>query len=460
MPGIRRVFEGIEDRFPFGLILFVFASATFLSGLTLTGGMDSDTEETLTVASFAKFHLLSYQPLVERFEAEHPGVRVKLELVEARSLFQRIFASFMADIPGADIVEIEISYVGRFFSGPLEEVGFVDLTDRLRTSGLINEFIPAKLQPWSSRGRIFGLPRDVSPVGLLYNREEFEKCGVNPSEIETWEDFHQAGKRLTRDLNGDGIIDTYAIELNDTIADQFHQMLLQRGVDYFGTDGNLRLEEDVVADTLAFYLKMATGPERIGAPFPTLAVTTQAMADRYLLSFFTADWRLGGFRKDSAIMSGKMALMPLPAWERGGRRTSTLGGTMMSICKSSLRQDLAWEFVKMVYTDRRSLLTVYEYTALIPPVKSTWDDPIFQLPDPYLAGQQAGAFYVSLAPQVPPRIQTPFSMGTDTAMGNVLLESCRRCREEGIEYARRIAAEELHRAAERIRRQMERNPFL
>ena len=85
---------------------------------------------------------------------------------------------------------------GVFFSGPLEEVGFVDLTDRLNESGLINEFVPAKLQAWTSRGRIFGLPRDISPVALIYNREEYAACGIDPDSIETWEDFLKAGPTL------------------------------------------------------------------------------------------------------------------------------------------------------------------------------------------------------------------------------------------------------------------------
>ncbi|MFH1737629.1 MAG: extracellular solute-binding protein [bacterium] len=460
MVAARTIAETIEDRFPFGIILFVFAVAAFVSGIAILSKGQTNSAQTLTVASFAKIHLESYEPLARRFEAEHPGIQVKLELIEASCLFQRTFASFMSDIPCSDIVEIEISSVGRFFSGPLEEVGFVDLTDRLHESGLIDEFVPAKLQPWSTKGRIFGLPRDISPVALVYNREEYAACGVNPDEIETWEDFLEAGKRMTRDVDGDGHIDHYAIELSDVISDQFHQLLLQRGIDYFSPEGRLQLENEIVVDTLAFYLRMLAGPERIGAPLPALALSTQAMLDKYLLTFLSPDWRLGGMRKDSSVMSGKVGLMPLPAWEPGGRRTTTWGGTMMSICKSSPRQDLAWDFVRMVYTDRQSLLTTYKYTALIPPVKSTWDDPIFQLPDPYVNNQKAGAFYVGLAPDVPPRVQTPFSQAADQVLNEVIFESCTRCREEGVENAQHIAAEQLHRAANRITRLMNRNPFL
>ena len=454
------VWERIESRFPFGVILFVFAAAALASGSVILTRNDTVTDRTLVVASFAATHLDSYEPIVKRFESEHPGVHVKLELVESSSLFQRVFASFMSDIPGPDVVEIEISAVGRFFSGPLEQVGFVDLTDRLHESGLYDEFVKAKLQAWTNQGRIFGLPRDVSPVGLLYQVEEFEKCGVDAESIETWEDFLQAGQRLTRDVDGDGGIDHYAIELSDTKVQDFHMLLMQRGVDFFSPDFELRLEEDIIAETLAFYLRMVAGPERIGVALPNLVASTQAMLDGYILSHLSPDWRLGGFRRDAAILEGRLRLMPLPAWEPGGRRTSTWGGTMMSICKSSPMREEAWDFVKTVYGDRESLLRIYEATSLIPPVRSTWNDPIFSRPDPYIGGQAGGDIYIQLAPDVPPRVKTPFSKAADEVMNETVLESSHRVRAEGIQHAPRIAREELHRAAKRLRRLMDRNPFL
>ncbi len=430
------------------------------SGLTLFDRESTDDSRVLTVASFAKIHLLSYEPLLQQFEAEHPGVKVKLELVESRALTQRVFSSFMSGVPGPDVVEIEITHIGRFFSGPLESIGFVDLTDRLHQSGLYDEFVPAKFQAWSNRGRIFGLPRDISPVALLYQPEAFAESGIDPQSIETWDDFYEAGKKLTRDLDGDGLIDQYAIELSDTISDDFHILLLQRGLDYFTPEYKPRLEEDIFIDTLAMYLKMAAGPDRIGAPLPNLVASAQAIRDRYIVSHLGADWRLGGFRMETPALAGLLRLMPLPAWEPGGRRTSTWGGTMMGICKSSPMQKEAWDFLKMIYTSREALLTTYRYTALTPPARFTWDAPEFDQPDPFIGGQKSGRFFIKLAPDVPARVKNPFSYMADQTMHQVIVRSCRRVHEEGYDRVRIIAAEELHRAAKHIEQRMERNPFL
>ena len=71
-----------------------------------------------------------------------------------------------------------ISNAGSFFRGPLKDVGFMDLTDRVHRSGLWDGMVHARFAPYTSRGRLFGLPHDVHPVQLAYRRDIFEKEGV------------------------------------------------------------------------------------------------------------------------------------------------------------------------------------------------------------------------------------------------------------------------------------------
>jgi arabinosaccharide transport system substrate-binding protein len=47
--------------------------------------------------------------------------------------------------------------VAQAFKGPLEEVGFVDLTDLVQSEGIEAQINAPSFAPWTSRGRIFGL---------------------------------------------------------------------------------------------------------------------------------------------------------------------------------------------------------------------------------------------------------------------------------------------------------------
>ena len=43
-------------------------------------------------------------------------------------------------------------------------------------------------------GKVYAVPWDVGPCGVFYRRSIFEKYGIDPEKIETWEDYINAGK--------------------------------------------------------------------------------------------------------------------------------------------------------------------------------------------------------------------------------------------------------------------------
>lgn len=61
-------------------------------------------------------------------------------------------------------------------------------------------------------GEVGGIPFLIESLVVLYNKTLFEKVGIIPPTIEnpwTWDDLQAAARSLTKDTNGDGIIDQY-----------------------------------------------------------------------------------------------------------------------------------------------------------------------------------------------------------------------------------------------------------
>lgn len=61
-------------------------------------------------------------------------------------------------------------------------------------------------------GEIDGVPFLIESLVVLYNKEMFEQSGIIPPVIEkpwSWDDLRKAAKIMTKDINGDGIIDRY-----------------------------------------------------------------------------------------------------------------------------------------------------------------------------------------------------------------------------------------------------------
>lgn len=144
-----------------------------------------------------------YQPVIAQWN-EHHSPPVNLFLLSSNALARRMMSGFLSQTPVADMIEVERSLVGRAFAGPLEDVGFVDLTERIHREGLYDEMNEPSFSPWSSRGHIFGLPHDVHPMMLVYRADIVEAAGIDVSKIETWDDFSRLMRPLMNDLDREG----------------------------------------------------------------------------------------------------------------------------------------------------------------------------------------------------------------------------------------------------------------
>jgi raffinose/stachyose/melibiose transport system substrate-binding protein len=70
-----------------------------------------------------------------------------------------------------------------------------DITQRINEDGFKDSFCPAAVQNFSFEGKYYGLPNDVAPEVLFYNKELCQKAGVDPTRIHYWEDLIEAVKK-------------------------------------------------------------------------------------------------------------------------------------------------------------------------------------------------------------------------------------------------------------------------
>ncbi len=365
-----------------------------------------DRSNTLEYWVFHQIHYDEYSARIPAFEAANPGVKVDLRLIS--KIHDKLLAAFLSGIGAPDITEVEISSVGRFFKGSREEIGLVDLTDRVEADGLMDEFVQARLAPWSLDGRVYGLPHDVHPVVLLYRHDAYEEAGIDPESIHTWDDFIVAGRKLVRDDDGDGNPDRYPLMLRAHKPGHFWLMLLQNGGGMYDKDGEIIIDNEIAVSTLEFYCRLLN-EERLAIPeFSQDPANFAAMKEGIVLGILAPDWYIGSVKRFIPELAGKWRAMPLPAWREGERRTSTWGGTMIGITKQSKNQDLAWSFVRFVYMDDEALANRYRKTTIIPPIRSAWSKPVFAEADPYLGGQVLGKTLTDLADDIPAFYLNPY----------------------------------------------------
>ena len=224
------------------------------------------------------------------------------------------------------------------------------------------------------------------------------------------------------------------------------------------------LDSDVNARVLATIVSWIAGPHRICMNAPANdAEGNYLFLHGNVLGCLMPDWLSGVWMKDLPGMAGKMKLMPLPAWTRGGLRTSVLGGTMLGIPKRARDFEKSWQFAKHLYLDPELARKLFRTVGIVSPVRAFWNDPVYDEPSPYFSGQAVGRLYIQMAPQVPLRTSSPYLPQARIEMDNALIrlrefaENENRFEAAALEDQARI---ELRRAQAEIERQMAANAFL
>jgi arabinosaccharide transport system substrate-binding protein len=368
-------------------------------------------KEGLVFWIFARSHQRLYEPMTAVWNtARPPAQRVHIVLLSGNALQRRLLSGFLSGTPLPALVEAYAQIVAQAFKGPLEEVGFVDLTDMVQTEGIAEQINAPSFAPWTSRGRIFGLPHDVHPVLLAYRADLVEAAGIDVSAIETWDDFVRLLRPLVRDVDGDGYPDHYLLNIWETNPELIESLMLQAGGALFDAQERLVMHSESNARVLATVVSWTTGPNRIAVNAPEFdAAGNKMRLDGTVLFSFMPDWLTGAWRQDLPQLAGKVKLMPLPAWEPGGRRTTVMGGTMLGIPKRVQDFASAWRYAKNLYLSPDLAQALFRTTGIISPVKRHWTDPVYDEPSAYFCGQQYGRLYIAAAPEVPPRTSSPYN---------------------------------------------------
>lgn len=444
-----------------GLALIVILAAV---STTLVLLQPAEPQDGLHYWTFDRSHAQVAADTAAGWNQRHPDNPMRVITLTGPTLLTRMLSGFYSDTPLGDLIEVERSQIGQVFAGPVSDIGFVDLTDRLDAEGLRDLINAPSLSPWSMHGRIYGLPHDVHPTMLLYRSDLVEAAGIDVNGIETWDDYFRALRPLMRDRDGDGRPDTYLLNTSPTNLGNHEVMLLQAGGGLFDKTGQPTLNSEINVQTVARLVVWLAGPNRMTADAAIAGPSAIKLANEgYMLAFIAPDWLAGAIRKELPNLAGKFKVMPLPAWSRGGRRTSVLGGTMVGLTKASRHPDEAWDFAKHLYFAPETARRLYATYCIVSPIKANWALPCYDEPDPYFSGQPVGRLYLNLAGDVPERISSPFYAAAGSILNAAMVAICRQVDAQGITDPKVIEPEvrsRLDAAQAEMRQLMQRNVFL
>ena len=421
--------------FPYGKAPFCILVLAVVSGIGVAfthQRYDGDLVPDLVVATHARLHADIYEAKLPAFEAEH-GVRVDVQVIDMRTHRARLLAAFSAGTDVPDVIEIPQDG-SLFLRAPISEIGFLDLTDWVEERGLNERLVENRFSMWQRKGVTFAIPHDVHPALIAYRADIVEgELGIDVErDLTTWDDFARvAREKIVRDLDGDGTLDRFALELGPEGGDLLTLLMAQRDVDLFNEEDEVAFDTPEAAEVIMWAVRALYGPGRFANGFGYGQSMWQGMTDGAILFYMVPDWRTRNVEQYAPSLAGKMKLMKFPAWEPGGRRTSTWGSTGGAIAKRTKNPELAKKLLEYLYVDQSDGGEAAVRLHILPPLKEAWDLPAFNQESAYYSGQKIMQMFAEVANDTPKKYAPPFREKAEDKRNVVFLEASAYYREHG-----------------------------
>ncbi|MFF5923675.1 ABC transporter substrate-binding protein [Streptomyces flavochromogenes] len=328
--------------------------------------------------------------VVPSFERDNPGIKVDVQDVGNPAIWDKITVGLASGGKGvADVLHIGVDYL----PGYLEKFpeGLADLS-RLGADRHKDAFVEG-LWPtvMGKDGAAHALPWEVNPLGLFYRHDYFEKAGVDPASLTSWDDLIAAGPKI-RAATGAQLL---GLDKPGTKQDMdFFQNLMQlQGAFYFDAEGRVTLASPQAVQALTVIKRLNDGGlladtagqgtwKRLVGQGKLATVPYPAWAIEYLATKFPAQ-------------SGKWRVMQAPAAVPGGGRSAIVNSTYLTVSATSKRRKAAWRFIEYALTKPAEINRMFASGGVFPALKGAYADPKFSAPHPFYGGQQVLRSFVA-----------------------------------------------------------------
>ena len=221
----------------------------------------------------------------------------------------------------------------------------MDLTPWMRKGEAMTEaYYPAALAYGMYDGVQEALPVECNPTLMFVNKTLLEKEGIPvPDNDWNWGDFLDICRRVTRDTDGDGVLDQfgcYDFSWQDAVMTNGGQLFRQDGRASYFADS--RMEE-----TMRFMLELRAiekGREVTARDFDTGKVAFRPFTVAEYRTYKPYPWRIKKYT------SFEWDCIKLPAGP-SGRNTTVLGTLLVGISSRTSQKELAWEFLRKLCFD-------------------------------------------------------------------------------------------------------------
>jgi len=363
----------------------ILAASTLIAGCSGAGALGAaEGVETVTVAIVSNPQMEDAISLAPRFEAEHPGIRLRFVSLSENEARAKITAS-VATGGG----EFDIVMISNYETPQWAQNGWLTDLEPLmaRTPGYDKaDFLPTVRDALSYENRMYSVPFYAESSFLMYRTDLFAQAGLQMPPQPTWDDVGRFAERLTdRSQGRSGICLRGKPGWGEMMA-PFNTVVNTFGGRWYDPQWNAQLTTPEFERAAQFYVDTA---QRFGVPGGSQAGFSEcgtAFGQGNAAMWYDSTSAAGTvIDPEESRVVGNVGFAPAPVVATPS--SGWLYSWSLAIPRTSPRVDAAWEFM--------SWMTSKEYVGLVgnelgwesaPPGSrtSTYDNPQYQ--------QASGAF--------------------------------------------------------------------
>lgn len=290
---------------------------------------------------------------IARFEQEHPGVRIHYYSGVMKEDYSEWLSRKLLAGKEPDVFMV----LGTDFN-QFSALGVMkDLDSRIQEDPDFepDRYFSSAFRTGQYGGAQYALPYEVVPTLMFVNKTLLTKEGIEmPDQDWTWEELYDICRKVTKDTDGDGILDQFGIYNFDWM-----DAVCSNGGEVFQADGSsCYMADDRIVESVKYIRQLNAlnqGQKVVQEDFNGGSVAFMPLTFAEYRTYKTYPYKIrryANFQWDCITM---------PAGSQG-ENLSQVDTLLMGISANTRKEELAWEFLKLLTYDEELQTEIFRYS--------------------------------------------------------------------------------------------------
>jgi multiple sugar transport system substrate-binding protein len=356
------------------------------------------------------------QEAVDAFMKKYPNIKINWQNVgQGGPHYVKLRDAIKAGTGLPDVAQMEFNSIPSFKAlNALADMGTAG------ANAVKDKFVDWTWKSVSDGDKVYGIPWDSGPMGLLYRTDVFDDNKLTVPE--TWDDFADTAMKLSKDKPG-----TFLTDFGAADAGWIAAMLWQAGWRPFhleGTNIHIQLNDPIAKNWAAYWQKLIDAKAVDTAPVWTTEWFAGLDSGKYA-AWVTAAWGPVLMVNSMKASIGKWHAAPMPQWKKGDKIVSNWGGSTFATFTTSPHLKEATQFAIFMGSDPDTAKFWNQKEFLFPVLKELLDDKeLMGTKYDFYGGQAVNQVFVEAENEVDPSFEfAPFQDFVNTQIQDELAAS-------------------------------------